>query len=387
MTAAPLRVLYVTTTTYVVRYVLIHDVRGLRDRTDATIVCANGSDIPELRAEGLRLIPIPIRRKLSPVADVIAIWRVWRLLRRERFDLLHSYVPKGGVVGQMAAFLARVPHRIHSCRGLVYTPTTPRLKRWVIRLADRLTNALAHRTVFNSRADLDYSIQQGLCSRRTARYGGTGIDFEYYDPSRLPSDTRRQVREEIGVPPDAPLVLTIGRFVIEKGYRELADAAVQLRRQDSRVRFVWVAPIVAGEEDVLPDALINRPKLEGCVTLLRSHRDLRPLYAAADVLAHPSYREGVPRVLMEAAAMNLPIVASDIPGCREVVTHGVTGLLCPPRDPAGLVEGLHAVLRKPAEAQRRAKAANEDVRSRFDQDVLAERLWGIYDELCSASAR
>ncbi|MCH7491221.1 MAG: hypothetical protein IID05_11070 [Gemmatimonadetes bacterium] len=107
MTAPSLRVLYVTTTTYVVRYVLIHDVRGLRGRTDATIVCANGSDIRGLRREGLRIIPIPIRRKLSPVTDVIAIWRVWRLLRRERFDLLHSYVPKGGFVGQLAAFLAR----------------------------------------------------------------------------------------------------------------------------------------------------------------------------------------------------------------------------------------------------------------------------------------
>ena len=387
MTAPSLRVLYVTTTTYVVRYVLIHDVRGLRGRTDATIVCANGSDIRELRREGLRIIPIPIRRKLSPVTDVIAIWRVWRLLRRERFDLLHSYVPKGGFVGQLAAFLARVPHRIHSCRGLVYTSTMPHLKRWVIRLADRLTNALAHRTVFNSRADLDYSIQEGLCSRRTARYGGTGIDFEYYDPSRLPSDIRQQVREEIGVPSDAPLVLTIGRFVIEKGYRELADAAVQLRRQDSRVRFVWVAPIVAGEEDVLPDALINRPELERCVILLRSHRDLRPLYAAADVLAHPSYREGVPRVLMEAAAMGLPIVATDIPGCREVVSHTVTGLLCPPRDAGALSDALATTLHDRSGARRRAEAAAKDVRNRFDQNDVTERIWDIYTKLCHQSAR
>ena len=153
------------------------------------------------------------------------------------------------------------------------------------------------------------------------------------------------------------------------------------------MRFVWVAPIVAGEEDVLPDALINRPELEGCVTLLRSHRDLRPLYAAADMLAHPSYREGVPRVLMEAAAMGLPIVATDIPGCREVVSHGITALLCSPRDPVALAEALTTALRDPAGARRRARAADQDVRQRFDQNNHTERLWDIYSELLSSSTR
>ena len=138
---------------------------------------------------------------------------------------------------------------------------------------------------------------------------------------------------------------------------------------------------------MLPDALIDRPELEGCVTLLRAHRDLRPLYAAADVLAHPSYREGVPRVLMEAAARNLPIVASDIPGCREVILHTVTGLLFPPRDAGALSEALATTLSDLDGARRRAEAAAEDVRKRFDQDEVTERIWEIYAELYHQSAR
>jgi glycosyltransferase involved in cell wall biosynthesis len=374
-------VAHVTTTPEFVKHILIHDLRRLSGRTEATVICTDGPDLAEVRAEGIRVIPVPIERKITPTADLVALFRLVRLLRRERFDLVHTYVPKGGFLGQLAAALARAPARIHSCRGLLYTPTMPAWRRRLFRLTDRLTNALAHRTIFISRADRDFSVSSGLCSAAKARLTGSGIDLTHFDPARLPADTRAATRQELGLRSDAPVVLTVGRFVADKGYLELADAAASVRREHPEVRFVWVAPVLAGEEGALPEAFLESRGLAGTVLRLPMQRDVRRLYLAADLLAHPSHREGVPRVLMEAAAMGLPIIASDIPGCREVVTNGRTARLVPVRDSGALARAIGAALADPVETSALARLARISASECFDQDALTERIGAVYREL------
>jgi glycosyltransferase involved in cell wall biosynthesis len=375
------RVVHVTTTPDFVRHIMIHDLRRLRPRTDATVVCADGMALADVQKEGFRVVTIPIQRKLSPVADLRTLVRLYRLLRRERPDLVHTYVPKGGLLGQMAAWLARIPHRIHSCRGLLYTPDLASWRRALLRSTDRLTNRLAQRTIYISRADRDFSVRERLCPERRARYTGSGVDLAHFDPAALPAETRTVVRHELGIPDSARLALTVGRFVVDKGYRELAEAASAVANRRPECRFLWVAPVLAGEEGALPDDFIAARGLSAVVTRLLLQHDVRRLYAASDLLVHPSYREGVPRVLMEAAAMGLPIIASDIPGCREVVDHGSSGLLVPPRSAESIASAIEALLADGAAAARMALAARRTVERRFDQDQLTERIWGVYREL------
>jgi glycosyltransferase involved in cell wall biosynthesis len=185
----------------------------------------------------------------------------------------------------------------------------------------------------------------------------------------------------LGIPPESIVLLTIGRFVADKGYRELAAAAAILLRQIPHLRFIWVAPVFDGEDGVMPSSLREEYGIAHAVIQLSYQQDVTPLYHAADLLVHPSHREGVPRVLIEAAAVGLPIAASDIPGCREVVTHGVSGVLFRPNDATALANALRDVLADPATARVRAKVAAADVRARFDQDALTERIWRVYREL------
>jgi glycosyltransferase involved in cell wall biosynthesis len=375
------RVVHVTTTPEFVRHILIHDLRRLQARTDATVVSAQGPDVDVVSREGFRMHTVPIRRKISPLADVAAIAALVRLLRREPVDLLHSYVPKGGLVGQVAGVLGRVPARVHSCRGLLYTDHLPAWRRWLYRFTDRLTNGLAHRTIYVSRADRDFSVRERLCNPRKARYTASGIDLKHFDVGALPSDTRARVREALDIPEGDPLLLSVGRFVIDKGYRELGAAAKALRAERPDAWFVWVAPVLVDEEGALPDSFVAELGLGGAVQRLPIQEDIRHLYVAADVLVHPTYREGVPRVLMEAAAMGLPIVASDIPGCREVVRAQDAGLLVRPRDPGALLDGLRQALADPAARAARAARARAFVREELDADRVAERIWQVYEEV------
>lgn len=383
MTRRP-RVAHVTTTPEFVRHILIHDLRRLNARTEAVVFSAPGEGLDVLGAEGIPAHTIPIRRKITPLQDLRAIWTLVRRLRREPADLLHSYVPKGGLVGQLAGVLARVPARVHSCRGLLYTDDLAGWRRRLYRFTDRLTNRLAHRTIYISRADHDLSVREGLCDPRKARYTGSGIDLRHFDRGALPPDTRRRVRDELGVAADAPLVLTVGRYVVDKGYRELADAAVALRAERPDARFVWVAPVLTGEEGALPDAFIADRGLAEVVARLHIQQDVRRLYVAADLLVHPTYREGVPRVLMEAAAMGLPIVATGIPGCREVLRSEASGYLVPARDARALGDAILRALANPVETASRAARAQAEVREVQDTDRVAERILDVYAELLGA---
>jgi glycosyltransferase involved in cell wall biosynthesis len=380
MTARP-RVAHVTTTPEFVRHILIHDLRRLRERTDATVVSAPGPDLARIAAEGFSTRTIPIRRKIAPFSDLAAIWTLTRLLRGARVDVVHSYVPKGGLVGQLAGFLARVPARVHSCRGLLYTDDLVWWRRLLYRLTDRLTNRLAHRTIYISRADRDFSVREGLCDAGKARFTGSGIDLTHFDRAAVPAGTAERVRSELGIPAASALLLTVGRFVVDKGFRELATAAASLCAERPDTRLVWVAPVLAGEEGALPDAFVAQMGLSAFVTRLPIQHDIRRLYAAADLLVHPTYREGVPRVLMEAAAMGVPIVASDIPGCREVLPADDMGYLVPPRDALALLGALRLALADPRTAAQRAVRAQASVRTEQDTDRVAERIWQVYEEM------
>ncbi|AHG91033.1 glycosyl transferase group 1 [Gemmatirosa kalamazoonensis] len=375
------RVAHVTVAPEFVDRIMVHDLRRLRDREDVTVICAPGPAVDLVRAQGFRVLTIPAHRKLSPAQDLVSVWRLWRLLRAGRYDIVHSYAPKGGLLAQIAGALAGVRRRVHSCRGLLYTPDMAAWKRRLFRATDRLTNGLADRTIYISRADMAHSVDDGLCDARSARFTGSGVDLSHFSRDALAPDTRETVRRRFGVGADEVLVLTVGRFVGDKGYREVAAAAAALRDEWPNVRYLWAAPELAGEEGVLPATLAADHGVADRVTRLDYMADVAELYAAADLLVHPSYREGVPRALMEAAAMGLPILASDIPGCREVVRHGETALLFPPRDAAALGDALRAALRDPQAARARADAALRDVRARFDQDALTERVWAIHAEL------
>ena len=361
--------------------IMIHDLRRLKSVSDAVIITTAGEELEAVRAEGFRIFTVKASRKLSPLLDPITIRQVSRVLRAERVDVLHTYTPKAGLLGQIAGAMVGVKKRIHSCRGLLYTPGMPVTLETMFRITDSLTNRLASRVIYVSSADRTLSIKEGLCPEQKAVYTGSGIDLDHFSRGRFDGSSRIATRKRLGIDEDATLILTVGRFVDEKGYRELGSAAKSIARQHPGVKFVWVAPVLEGEERSLPDDYLATQGLSSIVLRLGLQADVAELYAAADLLVHPSYREGVPRAVMEAAAMGVPIVASDIPGCREVLQSESEAFFCKPRDIVSLTEAIDRALANPADARARARAAYERVRSEFDQNRLTARVWAVYREI------
>ena len=366
--------------------IMLHDLRRLREHEDVTVIATEGTALERVRREGFKVLTISAHRKLSPFLDLRTIWQLLRLFRHHRFDLLHTYTPKAGLLGQIAGFMSGIPHRIHGCRGLLYTETMPGWQRRVFSATDRITSRLADITLFLSEADRRHAIDQGLCPPERAVLVGTGVDLAEFVPDRATREAGMALRQGLGFESRHTVVLTVGRYVADKGYRETSVAAARLRERFPDIRYLWVAPVLDGEEGVLSSALAEENGIADIVRILGYTEDMRPPLGAANVLLHPSYREGVPRVVVEAAVMGIPIVASDIPGCREVVHDGETGILFPPRDAEALERALEGVFSDLPGAARRAERAVADVRSRFDQDALSRRVWSAHARLLGASA-
>jgi glycosyltransferase involved in cell wall biosynthesis len=361
--------------------IMVHDLRRLCEHEDITVICTEGPSLDRVRAEGFRVLTIPAHRKMRPWADLRSLWALWHLFRRERFDLLHSYTPKAGLLGQIAALLAGIPHRIHGCRGLLYGSAIPHWQQVIFRVTDRVTSHIAHATLYLRAADMQFSIDEGLCPPDRARLIGSGIDLARFSPSAETDALGKAWRRDLGIQPDELLVLSVGRYVAAKGYTEIGRAAALVRDEYPNVRFVWVAPVFAGEDEVLSLDLTRDAGVGDIVQTIGYVENIAPLLAAADVLVHASHREGVPRALMEAGAMGTPIVASDIAGCREVVRNGESALLFPPRDAVALADALRQVLVDRPAAQARAAVLQAEIYARFDQNALSQRVWAIHEEM------
>lgn len=378
-TPRPPRVAHVAAAPEFVGLIMIHDLRRLRDATEPVVFCPGGTELEALRAEGIEARSVSIARKIAPLRDIASVWTLWKLFRAQRVAAVHTYTPKAGLVGQVAAWLARVPVRIHSCRGLLYTGDMTPVLRTVLRFADRVTNLLANRTLFVSAPDLRFSVEESLCPPARARWTGNGVDLSFFDSARLPESVRRAVRAQLGVPQNAIVALTVGRFVVPKGYVELARAADVLARRHPQLWFVWVAPVMSGEAEVIDAARIDEIAASARIVRVPYWRDMPAMYAMADLLVHPSHREGIPRAVMEALAMGLPVVASDIPGCREILDPDARHRLVRVGDADAIVHGIEEVLA--TGAGRTGGPALAQARERLDQDLVSGRVRAVYTEL------
>jgi glycosyltransferase involved in cell wall biosynthesis len=379
-TLPPAKVAHLTTTDISLRYLVLAQLRAVRDAGGEAIgISAPGPWVADLELEGIRHVALPSStRGFSPVADVRAAIELWRVLRRERPEVLHVHNPKPGVYGRIVGRLARVPIVVHTLHGLYATDTDP----WWKRLAVYGLEAVAARC---SDAELVQNPEDLALLRRWrisphAELLGNGVDLGRFDPARLDAAQRRGARERLGLRPDTVVVGTVARLVGEKGYRELFEATAQL---DPRGYSLLVVGGVDPEKsDALAPELLARARARG-VRLLGHRDDVDELLAVMDLFVLASHREGYPRAAMEAAAMGLPIVATDIRGCREVVAHGENGLLVPARDADALARAIERIggdaeLRAAMGAASRARALD-----RFDEAAVVRRVFDTYERVAA----
>ncbi|ALA60762.1 glycosyltransferase family 4 protein [Nitrospira moscoviensis] len=323
--------------------------------------------------ERIGVHPVEMPRRITPLRDAAAVVRIWTALRRIRPHIVHAHTPKGGVLGMIGAWLAGVPVRIYHMHGLPCTTATG-WKRILLMWSERIACGLAHQVLCVSASVRRVAVDSRLCRRKKikvlAQGSINGIDATgRFNHARLPPTLREETRRRHGIPPDALVLGFIGRIVRNKGLIELAGAWALLRREFPALRLMLVGPYEA--QDPIPPEVDRQLRDDVRVHLIGENWNVAPLYAAMDVLALPTYREGFPTVLLEAAAMSVPVVATRVPGCIDAVQDGVTGLLVPPYDADSLAVAIGRYLRNADLRERHGAAARE----RVLRDFRPEGIW------------
>ena len=346
---------------------------------EVVAVSSPGDRLDTLAArEGVRTVSVPMERHISPLKDLKSLWRLVRVFRRERPTMVHSMTPKAGLLSMMAAWICRVPVRLHTFTGLVF-PTATGLTQKILVFTDRLTCACATHIVPEGEG-----VRNDLTSYRiTAKplkvlgHGNVrGIDLERFDPS-LPEviDSAAKIRKE-GV----FTFIFIGRLVRDKGINELVLAFTELNREIPDTRLILVGEQESELDPLSPETMES---ISGCASIeaVGRQNDVRPWLAASDALAFPSYREGFPNVVIEAGAMGLPSVVTDINGSREIVSHGVNGVIIPTRDRDALLTAMRNMIGQREDTAKMAAAARPMVAGRFEQSFVRKCLKDYYREI------
>jgi glycosyltransferase involved in cell wall biosynthesis len=324
------------------------------------------------------------RRGLNPVGELRSLIGLYAVYRRWRPVIAHHFTIKPNLYGTLAARLAGVPVVVATVTGLGYVWTdegpTARVLRAVLGPAYRRVLRLADAVIYLNEDD-----RRTLGGRRTVLIPGEGIDLEEFSPGAVPPERRAALRAELGLGPEDQVVLMVGRMLRHKGVAEFVEAARRVRQIFPGAVFVLVGPSDPGNPARVPPEELRAWEAAGLVRYLGVRDDVRDLLALADVTVLPSYyREGIPRVLIEAAAMGRPLVATDVPGCREVVEHGVNGFLVPPRDPAALAGAIEALLKDPGLRAEFGAASRRLAEERFSDRQVVGRILGLYAELLEA---
>lgn len=335
------------------------------------------------RRERIPMHPVNMSRKISPFADLRALSKLFRLFHSHQPEIVHAHTPKGGLLGVLAARLARIPVIIYGMRGLPFV-TAAGMKRSVLRLSEFISCRLADRVIAVSFSIQNRALEEGFCPPQNivvlGKGSSNGVDGRgRFNPERLPPGIRNSVRRQYDIPLDSLVIGYVGRIVRDKGIIEIEEAWRHLSQKFPELYLLLVGPLES--KDPVPADVLARLQADPRVKFTGALADMPPMYASMDILAHPTYREGFPNTPLEAAAMTLPVVTTNVDGCPEAVVDRVTGLIIPPRDSKALADALEKLITNSNLRLEMGRAGRQRVLTDFKPEDIWRALFDNYKEL------
>jgi glycosyltransferase involved in cell wall biosynthesis len=356
--------------------------RALREKGfEVIFVCPYGEYVPKLKEEGFCWIHWAIvRRSLNPVRELIAILHLTSIYQREQPQIVHHFTIKPNFYGSIAALLARRDKVINTFTGLGFLfsehPLAIGLRSSVLPLAKSAFRASKGWSVFQNRQDLETCLRLRLVlPERVVVIDGSGVDARKFHPNydSPPDNNEHPI-----------VVLMAARLLWDKGVREFVEAARVLKARGLQVEFWLAGKPDNGNPMCVPEEFLKEWRDEGLINWLGHRDDMPNLLQQVDIAVLPSYHEGVPRFLLEAAACGLPLVATDIEGCRVVVRDGVNGFLVPVRDPYALADAIETLIRKPELRRQMGIASRKIAEAEFDERIILNKWLALYDRVLNS---
>lgn len=342
-------------------------------------VTSPGPNLDELREkEGIHCVEVPMERHISIVRDIKSLIRMIGVFRKEKPQVVHSMTPKAGMICMVAAWLTRVPVRIHTFTGLLW-PTATGLKRRILMMTDWLTCACATHVIPEGQGVLNDLKNGGITKKpmKVLGYGNVrGVDMEFWNEKNADADKMEPIKDT-----DKFTFLFVGRIVRDKGINELVEAFMRVR-EGRNVRLLLVGQY---EDNLDPVSEETRMRIEKCEDIVYAGpqygRDLLAYYAVSDSFVFPSYREGFPNTVLEAGAMGLPSIVTDINGSREIIKDGKNGMIIPPKSVETLAEAMLRMVEDKTIRKQMAENAREMIVSRFEKNFVQKCQIEFYKEV------
>lgn len=380
-----LKVAHITTIDVSLRYLLLDQLCSIRDAGYEVIgISSPGRDVSAIEAAGIKHISVHMTRKITPLNDLFSLLQLYRVMKRERFTIVHTHTPKPGLLGQLSARLAGVPVVINTVHGFHFHENMPAIWRRFYITLEKIGALFSDVILSQNKEDIQVALQEGICPPGRIKHIGNGINLRLFNPHRLGPESIEMKRRELGLTANSPVVGFVGRLAAKrKGFIDFLSAARQIVRLNKKVRFVIVGVPDRGKSDaVSPDVVKDYGIQENCIFLGRQPSDEMPLlYALMDVVVLPSLYEGIPRSIMEACAMCVPAVVTDVKGNREVVKHGLNGLMVPLGDRVALADAINKVFADRKKSQIMGYEGCRIALEHFDQTSVFEKVKKVYASL------
>ncbi|WP_374459890.1 glycosyltransferase family 4 protein [Chryseobacterium taeanense] len=358
----------------------------MSEHFDVIGVSSPGKELDDVKNnEGIDVMAIDMSRKITPIRDIKSLWATYKFLKNEKPQIVHTHTPKAGIVGMLAARMAGVPHRLHTVAGLPLMEVTG-IKRKVLDFVERLTYASATKIYPNSKGLYDYIIEHQYTDQQKLKVIGNGssngIDTSFFSPEKVSANQKIMLKEELKIKETDFVFVFVGRLVGDKGINELIKAFSDLNKKENQhhSKLLLVGSLEHELDPLHPDT-INEIENNPNIISVGFQKDVRPYFAISNALVFPSYREGFPNVVMQAGAMELPSIVSDINGCNEIIIEKQNGVIVPVKNSERLREEMEKIISDKDYYQSIKINARPMIEDRFEQSVIWNAILNEYKEL------
>lgn len=348
---------------------------------DVIGVSGNGDAMEYLRQnEGIRTEIVEMTRRISPLKDLVATYKFYRLLKIEKPHIVHSHTPKAGIVGMLAAFLAGVPNRFHTVAGMPLLESTG-FKRTLLNFVEKLTYYFATKVFPNSKGLYDIILEEGFTKANKLQLIGkgssNGIDISHFNKENISKKEQDQLKKELGITPNDFVFVFVGRMVTDKGINELVLAYDKLSKICNNTKLLLVGWRENDLDPLLPETemiLNSNPN----IIEAGFQADVRPYFAISNILVFPTYREGFPNVVLQAGAMQLPSIVTNINGCNEIIQHSKNGLIIPVKNVDAILESMTWCLNQHDHLKEMSNNSRDLIAENYQHTYIWEELLKMY---------
>jgi len=331
--------------------------------------------------EEIKVIAINMSRKITPISDFLSVYKLYKQIKKEKPIIVHSHTPKAGIVTMLAAKIANVPIRLHTVAGLPLMEATG-IKRKVLNIVEKITYACATKIYPNSKGLYDFIVEEKLASSRKlkiiANGSSNGIDTSYFNLDNISEQQLNEIRVKFNIKSKDFVFVFVGRMVGDKGINELIAAFSRFK--DSNLKLLLVGGLELDLDPLNRETIQEIQKNKNIISV-GFQKDVRPYFAISQCLVFPSYREGFPNVVLQAGAMRLPSIVTNINGCNEIIEEGVNGIIIPPKN----IESLHVAMKTMLNNEIIRKQLSGNARnliiSRYEQQFVWDALLIEYKSL------